>query len=465
MATAKGADRNNVGATITGQARRGHLKLDNWLEQRARSCPDRVALICDGDWMTYSELEAEALHSARRLVAHGVRRGTTAAVTMGGGLRQVVLIHALMKTGAVLLPLSPKLSDSERAAALAASGVTVDLDDPSRLTQTEADMPLLGEHDMEDTHCRILTSGSTGDPHTVALSYGNHLFSAMGSAFNIGVDPGDRWLCALPTSHISGLSIVMRSAIYGTGMILQDGFDTGAVATAIERDGANVISLVSTMLNRLLDDEVDLSGTRAILVGGGPVPQSVLAEALSRGAPVIQTYGLTETCSQVTTLEIAEARRKVGSVGRPLLTSHLRIHEDEILVQGPTVSADALDSDGWLHTGDVGRIDDEGFLFVEGRTDEMIISGGENVIPAEVEEVLISHPSVAEVAVVGRSDPEWQQAVTAVIVPVNGSDLSADLIREFCDGKLAPYKVPKRVEFADSLPKTPSGKVRRSELR
>ena len=441
------------------------MKLDNWLEQRARSCPDRTALICDGQRMTYAELEAEALHSARRLVAHGVRRGTTAAVTMGGGVRQVVLIHALMKTGAVLMPLSPKLSESERAAAISAGGVTVDLDDPSRLTQTEADMPLLGEHDMGDPHCRILTSGSTGEPHTVSLTYGNHLFSAMGSAFNIGVDPADRWLCALPTSHISGLSIVMRSVIYGTGMILHDGFDTTAVAHAIEEDGATVVSMVSTMLIRLLEDGVDLSRMRAILVGGGPVPPSVLERALSLGAPVIQTYGLTETCSQVTTLEISEAKRKVGSVGRPLLTSHLRIQEGEILVQGPTVAAEALDADGWLHTGDLGRIDEDGFLYVEGRTDEMIITGGENVIPAEVEDVLVSHPSVAEAAVVGRPDPEWQQAVTAVLVTSGETRPSTDEIREFCAGRLAGYKVPKRVEFTDALPRTASGKIRRSDLR
>jgi O-succinylbenzoic acid--CoA ligase len=279
------------------------------------------------------------------------------------------------------------------------------------------------------------------------------------------VDPADRWLCALPTSHISGLSIVMRSVIYGTGMILHDGFDTAAVKRAIEEDGASVISMVSTMLIRLLEDGVDLSGTRAILVGGGPVPPSVLERALSLGAPVIQTYGLTETCSQVTTLEIAEARRKVGSVGRPLLTSHLRIQEGEILVQGPTVSADALDADGWLHTGDTGRIDEDGFLYVDGRTDEMIITGGENVIPAEVEDVLVSHPSVAEAAVVGRPDPEWQQAVTAVLVASGDARPSSDEIREFCAGKLAGYKVPKRVEFTDALPRTPSGKIRRSDLR
>ena len=441
------------------------MKLDNWLAQRSQSCPDRIALVVGDERMTFAELDREAEHAARRLVAYGVRRGANVAVTMGGGLRQIVLIHALMKTGAVLLPLSPKLSPGERQAAIDGNDVSVDLDDPSRLTRTEADMPLLGEHDMEDLHCRILTSGSTGSAHTVGLTYGNHLFSAMGSAFNIGVNPEDRWLCALPVSHISGLSIVMRSVIYGTTMVLQDRFETEGVRYAIEEQGVNVISMVSTMLLRLLEEGVDLTQPRAIMVGGGPVPQGALEEALSRGASVIQTYGLTETCSQVTTLEVKEARRKVGSVGRPLLTSHLRIQDGEILVQGPTVASEALDGDGWLHTGDVGRIDDDGFLFVEGRTDEMIITGGENVSPSEVEDVLVRHPEIVEAAVVGRPDPEWQQAVTAVVVLSNGSAISADQVREHCAASLASYKVPKRVEVVTELPRTASGKLHRSALR
>ncbi|MBN8867432.1 MAG: o-succinylbenzoate--CoA ligase [Solirubrobacterales bacterium] len=440
------------------------MKLDNWLAQRAQSCPDRIALICDGESMTYAELEEEAVHAARRLAAWGVRRGATVAMNMGPGKNKVILIHALMKTGAVLLPISPKLSQEERAKAIESCGVSIDLDEPERLTRTEADMPLLGEHDMADPHCRILTSGSTGRPHAVSLSYGNHLFSAMGSAFNIGVDPSDRWLCALPTSHISGLSIVMRSAIYGTAMVLHDKFEPAAVAEAIDRDGVNVISMVSTMLLRLLDEGVDISAPRAILVGGGPVPPSALNEALDRGARVIQTYGLTETCSQVTTLEVSEARRKVGSVGRPLLTSHLRIQGGEVLVQGPTVSAGALDADGWLHTGDVGRIDEDGFLFVQGRTDEMIITGGENVMPGEVEDVLVQHPEIVEAAVVGRPDPEWQQAITAFVVVREGSDLDLDQVRDHCEGKLAAYKIPKRVEVVEELPKTPSGKLHRAAL-
>ena len=415
--------------------------------------------------MTYAELDEAAEHAARRLVAYGVRRGAKVAVTLGGTRGSIVLIHALMKTGAVLLPLSPKLTATERQEALEESKVSFDLDDASRLTQTEADMPLLGEHDMGDLHCRILTSGSTGKAHSVGLTYGNHLFSAMGSAFNIGVDPGDRWLCALPVSHISGMSIVMRSVIYGTTMVLHDRFDTDSVRTAIDEEGVTVISMVSTMLLRLLEEGVDLSAPRAILVGGGPVPQGALEEALSRGASVIQTYGLTETCSQVTTLEVKEAHRKVGSVGRPLLTSHLRIQDGEILVQGPTVSAEALDPDGWLHTGDVGRIDEDGFLFVEGRTDDMIITGGENVSPGEVEDILVRHPQIVEAAVVGRPDPEWQQAVTAVVVLSHGSSLGRAEIREHCSRELAAYKVPKQVEIVDELPRTPSGKLQRSALR
>jgi len=287
----------------------------------------------------------------------------------------------------------------------------------------------------------------------------------MGSAFNIGVNPEDRWLCALPISHISGLSIVMRSVIYGTTMVLQDRFETEGVREAIEDQGVNVISMVSTMLLRLLEEGIDLSVPRAILVGGGPVPQGALEEALSRGASVIQTYGLTETCSQVTTLEVKEARRKVGSVGRPLLTSHLRIQDGEILVQGPTVSSEALDVDGWLHTGDVGRIDEDGFLFVQGRTDEMIITGGENVSPGEVEDVLVRHPEIVEAAVIGRPDPEWQQAVTAVVVLSSGSSISPEEVRAHCALLLAGFKVPKRVEVVDELPRTPSGKLHRSALR
>ncbi len=441
------------------------MKLDNWLAQRSQSCPDRIALAADGVDVTYAELEAEATWVARRLAAHGVRRGSIAALTMHPRREQVVLFHALMKVGATLLPLSPRLTAAERAAIVAAEEPTVDLDDAGELTQTEADLPLLGENDMDDVCARVLTSGSSGLPKPVGLTYGNFLWSAVGSGFNIGVDPADRWLCCLPLSHISGLGIVMRSVIYGTTAVLHDGFDVDRAAAALAEDGISVVSVVTTMLTRLLDAGADLSRPRAILVGGGPVPEEALREAIAKGATVVQTYGLTETCSQVTTLAPEDAGRKLGSAGRPLLTTHLRILDGEILVQGPTVAPGRADAEGWLHTGDLGHIDEEGFLYVKDRIDDLIVSGGENVVPAEVEEVLLRHPEVADAAVVGREDPEWQQAVTAIVVLESGSDVSPDDLRRHCGESLAGFKVPKRVELAAALPRTPSGKLMRRALR
>jgi o-succinylbenzoate---CoA ligase len=441
------------------------MKLDDWLAQRSQSCPDRTALFADGAEMTYAELEAEATWVARRLAAHGVRRGSTAALTMHPRREQVVLAHALMKVGAALLPLNPRLTSAERAAMVEAEEPIVDLDDPGELTQTEADMPLLGEHDMDAICARVMTSGSSGAPRAVGLTYGNFLWSAVGSAFNIGVDPADRWLCCVPLSHIAGLGIVMRSVIYGTTAVVHDGFDADRVAASLEEDGITVLSLVTTMLTRLLDAGADLAGPRAILVGGGPVPEEPLKEAIARGATVVQTYGMTEACSQVTTLAPAEAARKLGSAGRPLLTTHLRIQDGEILVQGPTVAPGCADADGWLHTGDLGHIDEEGFLYVEDRIDDLIVSGGENIVPAEVEEVLLRHPDVADAAVIGREDPEWQQAVTAVVVLESGSAATPDELRRHCAEALAGFKVPKRVELAAALPRTPSGKLMRRALR
>jgi O-succinylbenzoic acid--CoA ligase len=435
------------------------VKLDDWLAQRAQSCPERTALVTEASRVTYAELEAEATWVARRLAANGVRQGATAALTVHPRREEVVLLHALMKLGAVALPLSPSLTEAERVEILDGVRPAVDLNDVGELTQTEADMPLLGEHDMDDLQCSILTSGTSGEPRPIGLTYGNFLFSAVGSAFNIGVDPEDRWLCCLPLSHVAGLSIIQRSVIYGTTAVLMDGFDTDRVAEALESGDITVVSLVPTMLTRLLEAGADLTRPRAILLGGGPVPPEALSEALERGANVVQTYGLTEACSQVTTVSPADAKRKIGSAGRPLLTTHVRILDGEILVQGPTVAPGTADQDGWLHTGDSGRIDPDGFLWVEGRRDDLIVSGGENVAPREVEEVLLAHPDVADAAVVGRPDPEWQNAVVAFVVPRDGAEAGTDDLRSWCAARLSRFKVPKRIELADELPRTASGKL------
>jgi o-succinylbenzoate---CoA ligase len=439
--------------------------LDNWLAQRAATCPDRAALIEGDRVLTYAELESEASSLARRLGARGVRRDATVALELPAGVDYAVALHALMKLGAIAHPLNPTLAEPERQALLARAEPALVLSSIRDAGLTEADLPLLGEHELDGLCSRILTSGTSGHARPIALTYGNHLWSAVGSAFNLGVDPTDRWLCCLPLHHIGGFSIVMRSVIYGTGAVIHDGFDVDRVARALVEDGVTLLSLVSTQLVRLLRAEVDISAPRAILVGGGPVPVDTLEEARGRGARVVQTYGLTEAASQVTTLIPGDAERKLGSAGRPLLTTHLRIHEGEILVQGPTVAPGCADEDGWLHTGDLGRIDEEGFLYVEDRLGDLIISGGENVAPVEVERVLRGHPGVADAAVVGRQDPDWQEAVAAVVVLRGGVEVRAEDLRRYCAERLAPFKVPKRFEFVGELPRTASGKLVRRALR
>ena len=422
-------------------------------------------MIADGLELTYAELEREATSAARRLAARGARRGATVALCLDPGLEYVVLLHALMKLGCVAYPINTRLPEREIDAEIASAEPALTVARGSDLTLTEADMPLLGEHDLDELHCRILTSGTSGEPRPIGLTYGNHLWSAVGSAFNLGVEPTDRWLCCLPLFHVSGLSIVMRSVIYGTTAVIHDGFDVDRIGASLEGDGVTVISVVATQLVRLLEAGIDLLPLRAVLVGGGPVPEEVLEEGLARGATVVQTYGLTEAASQVTTLSPTDARRKLGSAGRPLLTTHLRISGGEILVQGPTVAPGCADEVGWLHTGDLGRIDEDGFVYVTGRLGDVIVTGGENVLPAEVEEALLRHPDVADAAAVGRADSEWQEAVTAVVVLRDDAEVTADDLRRHCQTELAAFKVPKRIEFATELPRSASGKLIRRELR
>ena len=293
----------------------------------------------------------------------------------------------------------------------------------------------------------LFTSGTTGEPKPVALTAENHEASAIASAWNLGVAPDDSWLCCLPLWHVGGLAILHRSAIYGTTAVVHDGFEPGAVADALRE--VSLVSLVATMLRRLELEE--WPRLRAALVGGGPVPADLVDWARGSGFPLLTTYGMTETASQVVT------------GGRPLLGVELDIAADgEILVRGPMVASGALDADGWLHTRDSGHIDDDGALHVHGRLDDTIVTGGENVAAAEVEDALTSHPVVADAAVTARPDPEWGQAVVAHVVltaPVDDGELLAH-----CRERLAAFKVPKAIERVEQLPRNAAGKLVRAEL-
>ena len=415
---------------------------DNWLAHQAAAAPDRLALRSGGVDLTYAELAAEVRGETRDLAANGIGRDSVVPLHLSPGPDFVIRLHALIELGAVAVP-SP---GGERPALHPMRGT------PGRLPPA-------------DVVCRLFTSGTTGEPRAIDLTRGNFHASAFGSADALAITPSDRWLCCLPLFHVAGLSILTRSAVYGTGAVLHAGFDVDAVAHSLAEDRVTIVSLVVTQIARLLKAGVDLSSPRAIIAGGGPVPTELIDEALARGATIVQSYGMTETCSQVTLLEPDDARHKAGSAGRSLRGASLRTEEGEILVRGPMVAPGSVGEDGWLRTGDLGRIDEDGFLWVEGRLGDMIVTGGENVQPTEIEDVLIAHADVADAAVVGRPDPEWQEAVTAVVVMRPGTKADAAALRTHCVERLAGYKVPKRFEFAAELPRTASGKLLRRKLR
>ena len=392
---------------------------------------------------TYADLHAAADRVARRLAARGVGAGDVVATTLPAGRDLAELVHALPRLGAVLAPLDPR------------SPARVDgplVDAPVR--GEEADVPLRDSVDPGAPHSIVHTSGTTGEPKPVELTYANHHASALASARNLGVEPDDRWLCPLPLFHVGGLAVLLRSAIYGTTAVLHERFDAAAVRDSLQSGEATLASLVPTMLSRVQAAGLERAPKlRALLLGGGPIPAGLLEWAGGIGLPVVPVYGMTETASQVV----------AGMPGEPLPGVELAISgEGEILVRGPMVSAGALAADGWLHTGDSGALDDAGRLTVTGRAKDLIVTGGENVAPAEVEAALMEHPAVSDAAVLGLPDPEWGEAVTAFVV-LSGPATAEELISHARD-RLVPFKVPKRVEQVAGLPRNPAGKLLRREI-
>jgi o-succinylbenzoate---CoA ligase len=403
--------------------------LDDWLSLRARTHGDHPAVVADGVALSYADLDRSLPDvGPGELVVAPARRD----------LEFVRLFHACARAGAVLVPVDPREPGS-----------------PPSLDAVGA-----GEGDTV-----LFTSGTTAAAKAVVLTRANHEASAIASAWNLGVAPDDRWLCVLPLHHVGGLAILWRSVIYGTTVVLHERFDPAAVVAAVRSGDVTLASLVPTMLRRLRDAGLAGPGSlRALLLGGGPVPRELLEWATTAGLPALQTYGMTETASQIATLRAEEAVTHHGSAGRPLLGVELAIGDGgEILVRGPMVAERELADDGWLHTRDRGHLDEDGFLHVEGRLDDVIVSGGENVMAGEVEDVLLRHPAVADAAVAGRDDAEWGQAVTAWVVLA--THVPDGELAEHCRVRLAPFKVPKSFVRLDELPRNAAGKVVRAALR
>jgi O-succinylbenzoic acid--CoA ligase len=459
--------------------------VEGWLPRAAAARPGGVALQTPDGTLTYAELLAGASAGAAELAARGAGPGRRVAIALAPGLAFARALHACLLLGAVAVPIDLRLTAAERERLTAGAAVLVE--EPLVLSEDRGtDRYATARHDLESAAVVIHTSGTTSAPKPIELTYGNFLWSALGSAVALGLDPRERWLCALPLSHVGGLSILLRSTIYATTAVLHERFDAGAVLEALMEQEITLVSLVATTLARLLDEmparPQSPPALRCALTGGGPVAPARVARAGAAGVPVSLTYGLTESCSQVTTMPVValdELPTQPLSAGPPLFCTRVRIvdpstdteqalsagQEGEILVAGPTVAAGALAADGWLHTGDLGVLDSQGRLGITGRKADTIVSGGENVAPAEVEAVLEAHPDVLEAAVVPRADEHWGEAVTAIVVARPGAIPDGEALRAHCARELTGHKVPKQVSFVEEpLPRTRSGKLLRKEL-
>lgn len=503
---------DGIGHAATGAGARASEWIPEWLGRQAAVRPDRLALVSGPVRWSFQELDRRASGTARQLAGFGVTEGSRVAVLLRNGASFVVLTHALVRLRAIMVPLNIRLAVPEMVSQLADSAAAVLVSDAHTaplasdvarqrpalrcITVDDPEPPLAapqaatagrGAIDLSAVQGIIYTSATAGRPKGVVLTYGNHWWSAVGSAFHLGLRDDDRWLALLPFYHVGGLATVWRSAIYGIPLVVHDAFDPRVANDEIDSGGVTLVSVVPTMLERVLEARGPKPfppSLRCVLLGGAPAPASLITACITRGVPVAPTYGLTETASQVATLAPGTVRHKPGSCGPALLPTRVRIVQDgrtaapgevgEILVQGPTVmlgyagrpdeTAQVL-RHGWLHTGDLGYLDHEGCLYVLDRRDDLIITGGENVYPAEVEAVLRQHPAIADAGVVGLPDPVWGQAVTAFVVPQPGARPAEEEIKTFCAGRLAGYKVPRRLWLVDRLPRSAGGKLLRREIR
>ena len=530
--------------------------MRDWLSHRVAASPDDVALVRaeDGEAWTYDDLDRLVTETAGRISAHGIGEGDRVGVLTPPYVGTVGLVHAAMRIGATFVPLGERLTPrelSERvhradlSAVICAESTESDalaaVDDVPVLSvdePTEASVTAVHDVDpepvdppewaLDDRLCILFTSGTTGVPKPVPITAGNVYSSAVASAFRLGVDPDDRWLVALALHHMGGLAPVYRSALYGTTLVLRKGFDPGGVADDIDRYDVTGISLVPTMLRRMLDSRGTLADSlRIVLLGGAPAPDELIERCRDYSIPVYPTYGMTEAASQVATATPQQTSDRLGTVGRPLFGTDVTVvHDDgdpvepgetgEIVVDGPTITPGYIGPDATgsvfgehgLHTGDVGRLDEDGYLFVLNRVDDRIISGGENVEPGEVADVIREFPAIDDVAVVGLDDDDLGERVGALVVvgeadAVDGSVEKADgpgaddrdpnegaatdrdaggandegltahapdhvddqELLSFARERLAGFKIPRTIAYAEELPRTVSGTVDREGVR
>ena len=439
------------------------------LRSAALASPNAPAVIGPRNVISFAQLDARVGAAEERLAARGLSVGDRAGLYLSKGPGYLVLLLALIRAGLVACPVSTRfpaqavspllrragcgalILDKEDVAAV---GPGVESLHPEDLDEGGVVNPPAPSEPRDVTLDRpatvVFTSGSTGTPKAALHTFGNHYFNAVGSGENIALAPGDRWLHSLPLYHVGGLSIVFRCLLAGAAMALPDA--ESRLSASVSKLGATHVSLVPTQLLRLLREEAGLPGLKAVLMGGGPIPPSLVDEALARGLPIHTSYGLTEMSSQVTTTPPGASTGQLRTAGRVLPRRRVRVSgSGEILVRGETLFAGyvekgetnlPLDDGGWFHTGDLGEFDGDGYLRVVGRADNLFVSGGENVQPEEIEAALLRLEGVEEAVVVPVPDPEFGERPVAFVRMADGADpLTPNLAGSLAES-LPRFKVP-----------------------
>jgi fatty-acyl-CoA synthase len=462
--------------------------VDRMLRDRARRAPDRIAVEARDRTWTYAELDARSDE-----IAASLEPGSRVSTVTGNSAEHVALFFACAKAGAMLHPISWRLAPAEVAyqlddadpavllveeehralaeAALELASVRPALELPRRTASTAAPVP-------EDALLLIYTSGTTGKPKGALLTHSNCFWTNLSFDLATGLDADDVVLQVLPQFHCGGWNVQPLLAWWkGARVVIERGFDAGRALDLIER--RSVTTMMGVPANYLFMAEeprfgrADLSSLRLAIVGGAPMPLPLIETWAERGVDIVQGYGLTEAAPNVLCLPPEAARRKAGSAGRPYPYVECRLSdESELLVRGPNVFAGywrdaaataAAFRDGWLATGDLAECDADGDYWIRGRLKDVVVSGGENVYPAEIEAVLHQHPGVVEAAVVGVPDERWGEVCAAFVV-LRAAVAEEELV-EHCRARLARFKVPKHFHVIDELPRNSLGKVVKGELR
>jgi fatty-acyl-CoA synthase len=498
------------------------VNLANWISDNAARTPDKAAIRFPGRDVSYAALSALIDRLASALAASGVKRGGCVAYLGFNSPEMLTLLFASARLGALFMPLNWRLAGPEHRQMLEDCPPALLFVEPQFVAQTDAFRNSLGAttlvsfgpagngwiawndfcdraagpppRDPEvgpDTPLLICyTSGSTGKPKGVLLTQRAIECNVANSADMHELTADDIILTTLPLFHVGGLNNQTTPALQaGCTVVLHPKFDADATFDAIEREGVTLTVLVPAQLDMMKAHRrwasADFSGLRMITTGSTIVPLQVIRSVHDKGVPLVQVYGSTETCPIAVYLKAGDALRKAGSTGKAAAHCRMRIVDNldadvkpgatgEILISGdnvmvgywnaPQATANVL-IDGWFHSGDMGHLDEEGFLYVDGRSKEMIISGGENIYPAEIENLLIESPDIAEASVIGRPDARWGEIVVAVVVPKADCRIGSEQILKLLDGRIARYKHPKEVVIVEALPKTALGKVRKEDVR